>query len=262
MPRALLTLRGLTVVGLVLVFGFGCYVLGRWQWSRYEDKQVRADAVALNYGANPAPLSTVLPTPDTVLREDQAWSHVTVTGRYAVDRQLLVRGRPLQSEPGMEVLVPLDVGGRLLLVDRGWVPNAETAAALPDVPPAPNGPVSVTGWLKPSEPSRGRDLPAGQLASVNVDDARAHVGAPLYSAYLVLGEERTASGATPPRPTPLERPTGDLGPHQAYAFQWWATALLGVGFLVMVARNNSERLGSAARSAKPKRVRIWDEEDG
>ncbi len=267
-PRALLSRRGLAAVGLVLVFGFACFLLGRWQWSRYDDKQVRATAIAENYTADPVALGSVLPRPDTVLSEDQVWSHVRVTGRYAVTRQLFVRGRSLASQPGLEVLVPLEVGGRLLLVDRGWVANAENAQTLPDVPAAPSGDVTVTGWLMPSEQSRGRDLPAGQLASVNTDDARAQLGSPVYPAYLVLGEERTPSGATPARPTPLEAPTGDLGPHQAYALQWWATALLGVAFLVLLVRSNPQRLGepdhpqSPPAPAKPKKVRIWDEEDG
>ncbi|MGV1007376.1 MAG: SURF1 family protein [Dermatophilaceae bacterium] len=269
MIRALLTRRGLTAVGLVLVLGFACYLLGRWQWSRYDEKQVRASAVAANYTADPVPLASVLPQSDTALREDQAWSHVTVTGRYAVSRQLLVRGRPLQGSPGMEVVVPLDVGGRLLLVDRGWVANADDAQTLPQVPAAPGGDVTVTGWLMPSEASRGHDLPSGQLASLSTDDARAQLGGVVYPAYLVLGDEHTASGAAAPRPTPLEAPTGDLGPHQAYALQWWATALLGVAFLVFLVRNNPQQFGRSApapsgpaRPAKPKKVRIWDEEDG
>lgn len=270
--KALLTRRGLAAVGLVLVFGFACFLLGRWQWSRYDDKHVRAEAIAANYAADPVPLTTVLPRHDTVLRDDQVWSHVTMTGRYAVTRQLLVRGRTLQGQPGLEVLVPLDVGGTQLLVDRGWVANADNAQTLPDVPAAPAGDVTVTGWLMPSESSRGRELPSGQLASVNTDDARAQLGGSVYPAYLVLGDERTASGQTPARPTPLEQPTGDLGPHQAYALQWWATALLGVAFLVLLVRGNSQRLsradgtpdstGGTSAPAKPKKVRIWDEEDG
>jgi cytochrome oxidase assembly protein ShyY1 len=260
-PAALRSRRGLAVIGLVLVFGFACYLLGKWQWSRHDDKQVRADAVAANYAAEPTSLDAVLPTTASVLREDQTWSRVTVTGRYAGQRQLYVRGRTHQSAAGLEVLAALDVGGgRVLLVARGWVANAETARELPEVPQAPGGEVTVTGWLKPSEASRGRELPAGQLASVNTDDAQAQLGGDVFEAYLVLEEERLASGASPPRPTPLEAPTGELGPHQAYALQWWATALLGVAFLVLVVRGNRPRTQPAA-AAKPKKVRIWDEED-
>lgn len=273
-PVALLTRRGLVAIGLVLVFGFACYLLGRWQLSRHDDKQVRADAVAAHYAAEPVPLETVLPTSQTQLREDQVWTRVTVTGRYAVQGQLFVRGRSLQGQPGLEVLAPLDVGaGRLLLVDRGWVANAESAQTLPDVPAAPAGQVTVTGWLKPSEASRGRELPAGQLASVNTEDARAQVGGEVYPAYLVLENELVPSGASPPRPAALEVPTGDLGPHQAYAIQWWATALLGVAFLVLLVRGNTQRVrqGLAGRQTdvpdvpkpvKARKVRIWDEEDG
>ena len=83
------------------------------------------------------------------LGEAQIWSKVTVTGRYGVDRTLVVRTRSLASALGLEVLVPLRVGDATLLVDRGWVRLGETAAELPAFPPAPTEEVTVTGWLKP-----------------------------------------------------------------------------------------------------------------
>ena len=47
------------------------------------------------------------------------------------------------------------------------------------------------------------------------------VGTPVLGAYVDLEVERLADGTAPPRPTALEAPDTDLGPHQAYAFQWW-----------------------------------------
>jgi len=180
-----------------------------------------------------------------------------------VDRTLVVRTRSLASALGLEVLVPLRVGDATLLVDRGWVRMGETAAELPPFPAAPAEEVTLTGWLKPSEDDRGQDLPAGQLASINLPQAQAQTGGTLYQAYLVLDAERTASGLTPQRPTPLEPPSVDRGPHFAYALQWWLTAGLGIAFVVFLYRSRpgaEER--RAAATPKPKKVRIWDEEDG
>lgn len=275
--RAIFTKRILAAVAFALVFGAACVLLGQWQLSRFEDKDARATAVETNYAREPVPLVTVLPTTGAALREDQVWSKVTATGRYAATGSLLVRGRALNAAQGLEVLVPFQVdGGGVLLVDRGWVPNGETATDIPAFPPAPAGTVTITGWLKPSEEDRGRDLPVGQLATINLAQAQEQVGGSLYAAYLVLGAEiLPAGGAAPDRPAALEPPSVDRGPHFAYALQWWLSALLGLAFVVFLYRGRpgaaQEREAQAQARAgagvsvsgpKVKKSRIWDEEDG
>jgi cytochrome oxidase assembly protein ShyY1 len=162
------------------------------------------------------------------------------------------------------MVVPLVTDHGTLLVDRGWVPNAQNAETLPAFPAAPTGTVSVTGWLRPGEPSLHRDLPAGQLASINLGDASRQVSQPLLGAYAIMQSERAQDGSSPPRPTALEAPDTDLGPHQAYAFQWWA-AMVGVFVLVYLGARREFLDGIEAagvRPPRPAKVRIWDEEDG
>lgn len=270
MLRALLTRRMLAGVALALAFAAVCVLLGRWQWGRYEDKQVRAAAVTEHYGAAPIPLTDAagrLP-----LSEEDQWLRVTATGRYAAASTLLVRNRALEGQGGLEVLVPFDLGGALtgrrLLVDRGWVANPDSAAQLPTVPPAPVGEVTLVGWLRAGEVDLGKELPAGQLASISLVQAQRQVGGDLLDAYLVLGSETGPSG-TPARPTPLGAPDVDLGPHQAYAFQWWLTSAFGfvlLGYRLRLAADASraEHGGESEEvpvAPRPKKVRIWDEED-
>lgn len=260
MLRTLVRPRWLLALLLAAAFAAVCVFLGRWQWGRYEEKQTRADAVAAHYTAVPVPLATVLSR--LPLAPADEWTRVVATGRYAVGQQLLVRNRVLDSVPGLEVLVPLDVGGSRLLVDRGWVRNPDTAAERPQVPPPPYGAVTVHGWLRRGEPDLGRDLPPGQLASVNIPSARAQVGGDVLDAYLVLESEQTASGTVPQRPTPLAKPDTGLGPHQAYALQWWLTSVFGFVLLAHRLRlASADGPGSPPASTRPRKVRIWDEED-
>lgn len=265
------------IIGAVIfaiVFGTACFFLGRWQLSRYEAKDARAAAIEANYGRDPVPLAQVLPDARATLPEERAWSRVTATGRYAAERQLYVRARALGGVQGYEILVPLLVdGGATLLVNRGWVANAAQADQLPPVPSAPTTPVTVVGWLKPGEESRSSGLPVGQLGSVDLEQAWGQLegqlpgpaGRASYAAYLVLGEERVTGGQSPPRPTPLEPPTPDRGPHFAYALQWWLTSALGIAFVGYLYRSRPGAAEArAARTAAPpraKKVRIWDEED-
>lgn len=267
MFRALLTPRWALALVLALLFAVACIYLGRWQWGKYEVKVLRAKALSSNYSAAPVPLGLVLTSTEAPLSEAQEWTRVTTSGRYAGQHQLLVRNRPLQSTPGFEVLVPLDLGGRYLLVDRGWVPSGSSAAVLPDVPAAPQGAVTVTGWLRRGEEDLGRALPVGQLASIDIRRAEEQIGVATYDAYLVLESEALPSSVVPPRPPPLERPSTDLGPNQAYAIQWWLFSVAGVGlvgqrmWVHVHQRGGAPTSPSAARMAMARRTRIWDEED-
>jgi cytochrome oxidase assembly protein ShyY1 len=259
---ALFTRRMLTAIAFAVLFAASCSLLARWQWTRFEDKDARARAIETNYRAAPVPLPSVLADTRSILTEEQAWSRVIVSGRYAAGT-FYVRGRSLSNTAGMEILVPLQVGAGTLLVDRGWVANGVDAATLPSVPATPDGQVTVVGWLKPSEDGSGKTLPSGQLDSVSVPDAAAQIGGDVYTAYLVLDSETTADGSTPARPTRLETPSTDRGPHFAYTIQWLMTALLGFAFVVFLYRSDPLAAeASPEHPAKPKKVHIWDEEDG
>jgi cytochrome oxidase assembly protein ShyY1 len=262
--RVLATRRWLGALALAAAFAVAAFFLGQWQWHRYEERRDRADRITAHYDAAPAPLARQVGS-DPMPRA-QEWTRVTAQGRYAAGEPLLVRNRPLDGTYGYEVLSPLELtDGRTLLVNRGWVPNAESAQARPEVPPTPSGTVTVTGWLLPSERSLGRDLPAGQLASINLSQAEEQLDADLLGAYLVLEREETAAGQTPPRPYRLERPDTGIGPHQAYAFQWWGS--MAVGFVLVFFgvrreyREGSQGGGAQPRPARPRKVRVWDEED-
>jgi cytochrome oxidase assembly protein ShyY1 len=111
----------------------------------------------------------------------------------------------------------------------------------------------------------------GQLASINLAEAGAQTGAPLYGAYLIRRAEAGPPGERIEHPQALEQPDIGQGPHLAYALQWWLAA--PVGFVLIFAAVRREVLegsgpalvpGHPAAPAKPPKVRktrIWDEED-
>lgn len=277
MLRVVFSRRWLGALAAAVGLAVAAYFLGQWQWHRYEAKAARADRINSHYEASPQPLTKVLGAAPMPLSLE--WTRVTATGRYAADQTVLVRNRPHEGTYGYEVLVPFTTDdGRTVVVDRGWVQNAKTAQLLPAVPPAPRDEVTVTGWLRRSEPSLGRTLPAGQVASINLAEVGREVSEPLLGGYVVLEVERLADGSAPARPTALEAPDTDLGPHQAYAFQWWMAMVGGfvlVGFgirreyrdglEVPSTASGGAVVGAAAGAAarrRPRKTRIWDEEDG
>lgn len=263
MFRVLVSRRWLGALAIALAFAVAAFFLGRWQWHRYEGKAAAANRINSHYSAPPRPVVDVLTRSPMPLALE--WTRVTMHGRYAANQTLLVRNRPHDTAFGYEVVVPFhDDAGATVLVDRGWVLNGQNAETLPSYPAAPTQDVTVTGWVRPTEPSLGRTMPRGQLASINLTEASRAVQTPLLGGYVVLEVERLADGTAPPRPTPLDAPDTDLGPHQAYAFQWWAGMLAGFVLVFLGARREYlEGLDEPDQPSgrKPARVRIWDEED-
>ncbi|MCE1178679.1 MAG: SURF1 family protein [Micrococcales bacterium] len=263
MLRTLLTRKWLGYLAVALAFGAACIMLGRWQWHRYEAKQERAQRIEAHYRATPVPASGVL-TP-AALPLDQDWRRVTATGRYAADR-LVVRNRTHQDARGFEVIELLETDAGTIPVDRGWVLAARDAESLPPIPAAPDGTVTVTGWARVFERSLHKAMPAGQLASIARTDIERSAG-PVTGGYLLMESEQAAGGAAvTERPEALDPPDTDLGPHQAYAFQWWGTAPVGVGVVLLYARREwldevEDEGERPERPRKPRKTRIWDEED-
>ncbi len=254
---------------LALAFAVVAVLLGNWQYSRHQGKVEARTLIEQHYAAEPMTLSHVLPAADEPWEPALEWTRVELSGHYRADEQLLVRNRPHRGVSGYAVVVPFvpeGGAGVALLVDRGWVANARDAATLPQVPAVPTERLTVTGWLRPGEVDLGRDPPPGQLASINLTEAARRSGSELYDGYLVLGEESVSGRVSPPeRPVPADPPETGLGPHFAYALQWWLTAPLGVVLVVLMARRDAQ----ATRTDKPpdgipspaRRPRIWDEED-
>lgn len=299
MLRLLFTRRWLLGSLAAVAFGVACFFLGQWQWGRHVEQQAKVAAIRTNYDAAPVPLAAALAAGPLTL--DRQWTRVTLTGTYAAGRDLFVRNRTIDQTVGLEVLTPFTTDGQTLLVDRGWVPNADDATTVPPVDAPVSGQVTVTGWLRTGEPDLGRDLPLPQLASISTEVARASMPelSPL-DLYVVAGSQSPDPfrGAHPL--TALLRPEEDLGPHQAYAYQWWLFMPGGLVFVFWALRREAQGVRDAetevkaagsgedplGRDGQPwpddtgdpagdpagvlvartprkaKKVRIWDEEDG
>lgn len=240
-----MTLRGnpalRRAVGLVLlgvVMAVACVFLGRWQWHRHVARDAAIQIVEQNYSADPVPLAELLPEPGAVLEPDDVWRQATATGTYDADATVLLRNRPVDSQPGFHVLVPLRLAdGAVLVVDRGWVAWDDDASGEVSVPAPPAGEVTVTVHLRPDEPASERGAPAAQVQAINVGQVLAAGG--VDAGGTSFGGYGAALDEDPAAPTALgalPMPSTDPGSHLSYAFQWWTFALGSVAALTWLAR--------------------------
>lgn len=232
--------RWTAYVAVAIVFAIACAFLANWQFARNAERAQQLDLVADNYDATPVPFSDVIPDGGALAPEDE-WLPVELRGEYLISEQVLVRNRPHGGTAAFEVLVPFRTAdGRVLLIDRGWVPPGEEQP-LPDViPAAPEGETTVIARLRPAEqvPASGRSAPEGQVPTINpglvaavIDPA---VGAELESSvYGLMVSEDPAPDA---RPGVIAAPSEDPGPHLSYAIQWILFAIMGFIFIFYIIR--------------------------
>ena len=232
--------RWAVYISLAVVFAIACAFLSNWQFTRNQERSAQLALVGKNYDAQPVPLADLIPPGETLDAGDQ-WHPVRLTGTYLAEDQLLVRNRPHGGTAAFEVLVPFRLDdGRVILVNRGWVPPGGDQPDPDAVPAPPAGEVTVIARLRPGEPlpSSGRTAPDGQVPTINlgliadtIDDS---AGAALeQGAYGLMVSEDPAPAAQPNR---LEAPSEDPGPHLSYAIQWILFAIMGFVFIGYVIR--------------------------
>lgn len=212
----------LTITGVVIFVQ-----LGRWQWHRADHSR----ALQAQFIAGTDAVVDLQRQPIGALPR---YTQVEARGRYDSAHQFLLDNMSQDGAPGYEVLTPLTLAdGRIVIVNRGWVPLTDSRQDLPDIaldgsPDAqPRGRLDnlpVPGIsLGHVPPAAGGSWP--KLTSFpTMQDLAAALGHPLQPRQLLL-DPRQPRGYVrdwkPPGMSPAQ--------HLSYAIQWWgfaATALL------------------------------------
>ncbi|TLM73085.1 SURF1 family protein [Pseudarthrobacter sp. NamB4] len=242
MYRFLFSSKWLGYLLLAAIFASACVFLGRWQMDRRAETLAEINRVVTNYSATPIAFTDAREQFDR-LDPGMEWTQVELKGSYLVDGQRVVRNRPLNGQPGYEVVVPFRVTtGETVVIDRGWLPIGNKNPGSPDsVPEPPAGEVTAVVRLKHPEPELQRSAPEGQLASIDLAAYSAQLGYPLLTgAYGQLASE------TPPAaemPFPFPKPSTEEGTHLSYSLQWFAFGVLmfvGFGYAARQQARNAE----------------------
>jgi cytochrome oxidase assembly protein ShyY1 len=180
-----------------------------------------------------------------------------MTGRYDGARQFLLDNRTHAGSAGYEVLAPLALDdGRVLLVDRGWVPFTGSRARLPDVRLRADAPLTVTGRLD--------NLPVAGLALGRMPPAEGDPW-PKVTSYPSMDQLSAAYGHTLESRIVLLDPDASFGyvrdwqppglppiRHFSYAVQWWGfAATIIVIWLVLSAPKVATRNGGPDSRPSP-----------
>ena len=219
--------------GLVLLLGLGTWQVQRLHW---KEGLIAERNAALN--AAPVPLPRTL---------DEAraleFHPVRAQGEFLNDRELDLNAQAKSGAPGFHIVTPFRLAdGRILLVDRGFVPTDRRAPATREAGEI-GGATSVTGLLRLPEPP-GWFTPANEPNKnswFSIDIPAMAKAAGVGSAlpfYVDAGKTPNPGGWPQGGQTITDLPNN----HLQYAITWYALALALIPIYIRFAiRRRSER---------------------
>lgn len=158
---------------LVVLFTYTAFtVLAPWQLGKNSRTQATNHRLEQAFHADAVDITSLLPTGTTTIAEDNEWKRVTITGTFDNSGTLILRNRPVNSQPAYQILTPITLDdGRSIVINRGYV-TPVNGAALPAIPSAPSGRTTIEAFLRLDE-SAPADTTTGfadgyrQITSIN-----------------------------------------------------------------------------------------------
>jgi cytochrome oxidase assembly protein ShyY1 len=244
----------LTLVALLLIPTM--IRLGIWQMHRYEERSARNRLVSNALGAKAVPVER-LTSPGHAVTTHDRYRTVTAKGHFDTKDEVVVRRRTNDDdEVGYHVLTPFVLAdGKVLLVNRGWIPaNGPTQTAFPKVPAPPSGQVGISGRLMQDETTAAsgikdlKGLPDRQIMLINSEEQARRLHAEVLGGYV----QQTAPDPKGGTPEQISDPGKEDAPlNYAYMIQWWLFAAgVPYGWWVLVRRERRDRAEAAAEEAE------------
>jgi surfeit locus 1 family protein len=225
---------------LVLVLVVVMVNLGIWQLHRLQDRRAFNAEVRERSELPVAAFESVVT--DAVRTVDDGdlveWRVVTATGTFVADEQVEIINRSQGGVAGFDVVTPLRLrDGELVLVNRGFMPDDESA------PPPPEGEVVVTGVLRSTQRRGfgGLTDPDGRLTEfqrLDIERIAEQLPPPVAPVSVDLA---STDPPTLNAPIPVPEPELGEGPHLSYMIQWWIFSVCAVVGWVLAVRRSARR---------------------
>lgn len=231
------------VFGLVVIFFLAS--LGVWQLGRADQKQTLLAGASAKMRKAPISLEGLLE--DEQRMGDIRYTRVQVEGCFISDKQFLLDNQIKKGVVGYNVITPfVTQSKRLVLVDRGWVPQGISRELIPDLSLekdcarfdatvyVPLGKAYALGGMDDGEITWPRIIQFLDFPAMG-----ARLGQPALPFTLRMAPEGALGYKREWRVV-----SSAPGKHLAYAFQWFAMA---IAVLVLMVLNAKRRVNNGSK---------------
>lgn len=218
----------LTAFLLIMIYLF--IRLSDWQFDRYNQRIQNNEITTAALSSEPINLTDL--SQFSYLKD---WQKVSIKGEFVNSDAKLLRRQYLESSLGFWVITPLKLeNDQVILVNRGWIPIAESSTSQQEIPSSPQGDATIIGYVQTLKDTRREpeDLPLNQINYLNSTNFSSQ---PLSTSYLQLASMTPMDNQVAIIPLPEL----SNGPHFSYAIQWILFALmLPIGWYVLLKNEN------------------------
>ena len=213
---------------LVFIIFFTLFIkLGFWQLDRADQKKIINMAFVDRQSQPPIPLNN-----ETIQMpiEDIIWHHVTISGKFLNDKNIILDNQVVQEKIGFLIYTPFKIldSNRTILVNRGWYPLSNSRNDVPNIPPI-KGAQAIEGEIN-QMPSSGISL--GKVVTEKLDESSFRLQKMDYEVLCsLLGKDLMRYVVKLKKPIFDKTyildsgiPVPDSDKNYGYAFQWFAMA--------------------------------------
>ncbi len=210
--------------------------LGTWQIKRLQWKTSMIAGIEHGFAAPAIPLPR-----DASLEKDQ-FKKVRISGVFLHNKEIHIAAKYYRGQAGYYILTPLKVvGGRMVLINRGWVPEekiTQKSRAKTLIP----GKVTLEGIIFPAFPRHWfmpKNSPEKNIwFSTDAAEINSYVGANLPG-YII----QQISPNPGQLPIPLDQQVKLRNDHLGYAITWYLLALTLAVIYFLFMRNEWKKHG-------------------
>ncbi|GDX55425.1 hypothetical protein LBMAG29_07350 [Methylophilaceae bacterium] len=162
--------------------------------------------------------------------EDIIWHHVTISGEFLNDKNIILDNQVVQEKVGFLIYTPFKIldSNRTILVNRGWYPLSNSRNDVPNIPPI-KGAQAIEGEIN-QMPSSGISL--GKVVTEKLDESSFRLQKMDYEVLCsLLGKDLMRYVVKLKKPIFDKTyildsgiPVPDSDKNYGYAFQWFAMA--------------------------------------
>ncbi|MCZ2115733.1 MAG: SURF1 family protein [Anaerolineae bacterium] len=244
--RTLFSRKWWWVTLLVIVLMAVMARLGIWQLDRLQERRAANAQLLAAIESAPIDLNDDVDGYTSLhpgeVSSDLANRNVIMAGKFDFANQRILKLQNLSGRAGVHLITPFVLDGTdvAVLVDRGWIPDAEYEAGNAFAEPAGNQ--TVDGYIALTEIISRRtsdsDVSTGSgIELFRIDIAAIQKGMPHTLLPFYVKVAPPEGGITSlPIPTAKEIDLSE-GPHLDYAFQWFIFSIgLGIAYVVYIIR--------------------------
>lgn len=218
----------LTAFLLIMIYLF--IRLSDWQFDRYNQRIKNNEITTTALSSEPINLTDL-----SQVSGLKDWQKISIKGEFINSDAKLLRRQYLESSLGFWVITPLKLeNDQVILVNRGWIPIAESSTSPQEIPSSPQGDLTIIGYVQTLKDTKSEpeDLPLNQINYLNSTNFTSQ---PLSTNFLQLASMSPMDNQVAIIPLPEL----SNGPHFSYAIQWILFALmLPIGWYVLLKNEN------------------------